>query len=521
MIDKDFQFRYGEDFARKQEVLRENGWIRIDTVSFFRTVFDRYGCPFLQERQNVPAEMVIRDGWPCGIAGYRDPFTGKRENVLITRNFEETAVLAGKEYCYTSPLAYFGNRRLASCAVGLFGFTFDIDGNDWKNLGTFLRYLDLTRGGGMLEPSLICLSGTGLHLYYLLDEPVRLNRRTAEDLQYLKRAITTKLWALCSSAESPQYQGIYQGFRVPGSLPKKEYGLGEAVECYAPADNYGNPEVPYHTLRQLNTKEFLEVSGLPEDREPLSEENILFLESQPFTPWEKKMPLAEAKKLYPEWYRTRKEKPEKKTGRRPKRKKAAKTGWKSNEALYRWWISRLLMPRSVRQGHRYHCIAALAVFGVKCGIPFSRVKADALSFFDYFESLTVDPANHFHKTDLEKALNYYHMENAVRMRSRIIAENTGIPIPSKHRHLGLTRTQAAAHARQVRDAKRRGVPWQRGNGRKELKNAVYSWRKSNPDSTKSDCRKELGLSYPTIRKWWDWTPASEYRLKRSRMAREE
>lgn len=42
-----------------------------------------------------------------------------------------------------------------------------------------------------------------------------------------------------------------------------------------------------------------------------------------------------------------------------------------------------------------------------------------------------------------------------------------------------------------------------GYGRKTKKDRIVAWRLENPASGKKECKAELGISYPTIRLYWD------------------
>ncbi|KAA8815731.1 hypothetical protein [Bifidobacterium vespertilionis] len=70
-------------------------------------------------------------------------------------------------------------------------------------------------------PTYIISSGTGLHLYYLLEEPIALHKSNAKALKEFKHALTEMLWTEdTSQLKDRQQQGIYQGFRIVGSASK-------------------------------------------------------------------------------------------------------------------------------------------------------------------------------------------------------------------------------------------------------------------------------------------------------------
>ncbi len=60
-------------------------------------------------------------------------------------------------------------------------------------------------------------------------------------------------------------------------------------------------------------------------------------------------------------------------------------------------------------------------------------------------------------------------------------------------------------ARAIRDVKQsqQGKTWNNKDGRPSKQSEIFLWRINNPKGKKIDCHRELGLSRPTIDKWWD------------------
>ena len=81
-------------------------------------------------------------------------------------------------------------------------------------------------------------SGTGLHLYYVLQEPIPMYPHNQRCLKELKYSLTRQIWnRYTSTIKEPQIQGILQGFRVVGSgsklgreYPVTAYRFGGPVE---------------------------------------------------------------------------------------------------------------------------------------------------------------------------------------------------------------------------------------------------------------------------------------------------
>lgn len=131
------------------------------------------------------------------------------------------------------------------------------------------------------------------------------------------------------------------------------------------------------------------------------------------------MSLEEAKEKYPEWYERRI------VCGQPR------GSWKVNRRLYDWWKRRIMSDVTV--GHRYFSIMALAVFAVKCGIDYEELEADAFSFRDQLETLTVDETNHFTAGDIADALEAYN-EDAVTFPRDALSRLTGVAMPKGKRN---------------------------------------------------------------------------------------
>ena len=73
-------------------------------------------------------------------------------------------------------------------------------------------------------PTYMVSSGNGLHLYYLLENPLPLHQNIAKELQRLTRELTRKVWngyiVSIEDSREIQQEGIYQGFRMPGTVTK-------------------------------------------------------------------------------------------------------------------------------------------------------------------------------------------------------------------------------------------------------------------------------------------------------------
>ena len=320
--------------------------------------------------------------------------------------------------------------------------------------------------GILPKASFVVNSGTGLHLYYILSEPVPMYPQNQHYLKELKYSLTRQIWnRFTSTIKQPQMQGIMQGFRVVGSwsklgkgYPVTAYRLGDRVELdglldYIPASN-GERQKLQGILRKTT------------------------------------MPLAEAKEKYPDWYERRIVKGERR-GR-----------WTVKRDLYDWWLRRI--RDEIRVGHRYHGVMTLAIYAKKCGIEEAELRQDAYSLLLPYDEMSIEEVNRFTREDVEAALSMFN-EDYVTFPRDDIARLSGMPMPVNKRnwrkqaeHLGRAR---AVQAFDDPDGR-----WRNREGRPKAQICVFEWRQQHPEGRKADCHRDTGLDPKTIRKWWDCPP---------------
>lgn len=409
--------------------------------------------------------------------------------LYLTGGHEMLEDVEGRRFVIASPITYVGRNRTAKNARYLYAMVFDLDGVGLPQLRDLLYQMSLVEASdgsiGRHSPpaNIIVNSGNGLHLYYLLRQPIALFPENRALLGRLKHALTDVLWNRATSTlKNRQYQGIFQGFRLPGTGTK----AGERVRAFWLEDS------AMTTVEALN-----EAAG-----RPLTKGEISQLTRREYRPGA--VTLKEAERRWPEWYQ-----------RHVVEKRHDRKHWYSGRGLYDWWLSRLRAPGSgVAEGHRYFCLMALAVYAMKCGVSKDELRADALSLVPLMERITASPDNHFTEDDAEDALKAYKSEY-FGMSSKAIARLTGLAITGQRRN-GRKQAVHLAIARQQRDLLSRlaGHPWNTGGGRPkgsfiEAANSpqakmVILWRKSHKHCTsKTQCAKDTGLSRPTVRKWWD------------------
>lgn len=375
-----------------------------------------------------------------------------------------------REFVITSPISYIRRNRTAKNSRFLYAFAIDLDGVGKQQIeDIFYQY----KNDVMPKPNIIVSSGNGLHLYYILEKPIALFDNIKILLKRFKYGLIDLVWnSYTSSVKKRQYQGIFQGFRIPETKTK----FGEVVRAFY----LENSEL--YTVEKLNHW----VTG----RRKLVDTEIDIINKALYVP--KKLTLKEAKEKYPDWYERRIVKGDK------SRKK-----WHIKRDLYDWWKRTITDNEKVVEGHRYFCIMSLAMYGLKCDIPYEEVKADAYSFLEEMESKTGNQDNHFTEEDIEDALKAYK-ESYMTFPRKDIEIVTGILIPPNKRNYQKQKDHLE-EIRMIRDLrmKRQGKKWTDNNGRKSKKDEVISYLLFNQNATKYKCIKETGLSKPTVYKYWE------------------
>ena len=440
--------------ALEESILRWGG-VEVTAMDVYSDIFN-LGYNEIQKENEAPGEFKAN---PLGYFKYNDSQKG-HYRIMFDDTFEKTLKeLQEADFAILNGLTYFGRKNVQDHASTMRAMIFDLDGTDAEHLGNF--FSGAFRGDAYPVPNYVVMSGHNIHLYYVFEYAIPLYPNIKLQLKELKFALTRKLWnPYTTTIEKPQYQGINQGFRVIGGKTKVE---GRRVRAFRMNDH------PFN----------LETLGKYVPEESRVDESQLF--KMTF------MTLEEAKEKYPDWYERRVV------------KKEPKGSWTCKRDLYDWWIRQIQTGAS--HGHRYFCIMCLAIYGVKCGIPFEEVKKDAYDLIPFLNSLKENEP--FTESDVNSALECYD-SNYVTFPLQDISKLTAITI--QHRKRNGRRLEA--HIKMVNATRkfRRDVLNEdeyRNNGRKPKKDIVQQWRLEHPDGRKADCHRDTGIDPKTIRKWWD------------------
>ena len=491
--------------AMSRRMLDEPGWEWRDPLAFYRDVFPE---GFLQERWAEGERRSEFDGKPNAIALKFGPKTrkqlvkGEKVDVPVIERFTVTddlegvsalvkASIAENAPVYMAPVSWYGRNNKAANARFLHAFAVDLDGVTPAKLGSVLKQM---RNGhdpanekwvSMPQASYIVMSGRGLHLYYLLDRPVPLIPAVVPFLQQLKRRLTDVVWTDYTSEdgnEGRQYQGIYQGFRMPGTTTRlngcgvdaKDANKYEALAfMYAPE---GASEPRRVTLDYL-----VDYCGIRGKEIPGELYRILETKGG-------RTPIAEAKAKWPEWYERRVVQGEE------------KEGYDTNRGAYESWLSRI-EDEAVVHG-RYFAVLALVAYAVKCNVPLEDLERDAYALVPALDKLSDDPGNRFTDYDVACALSAYGSNDLRFWKNEYMCRRAKIA-PHANKHNGRPQALHLEGARAIQEIndKANGTCWRDGNGRKPKRDEIRAYAAEHPDASHAAIAKALGVSRTTVIKW--------------------
>ncbi len=452
--------------------MRANYGDRIDGQSFYEYVFPD---------NEISGELNSDYSKPNAVYLYQpDPESKKpKRRIMLKDTWENDYIeyVCDNTMTLCSGLAYRGRTNQLEHAQQMNALIFDIDGVGLAQLRTILARTEIAAEQirSIPIPTFLVLSGTGVHLYYVFDEPISLFPYIKLQLQSLKHDLTTRIWDFraTSTYKNIQYQGINQAFRMVGSINNK----------------YGTEVVAYQT-GELVTLDYLNAYVEPKSRVDIQKR---------FRP--AKMTKAEAAEKFPEWYENKvvkkKEKP-------PKWDISGKVHGDDPYALYHWWLRQV---DKVKGGHRYFFMMNAAIYACKCNVPKRKLQDDLGRIYEILRKIPHVDENgrqdELSEQDIHIAMKAYSKEYyCFKLKDHI--DTSGIDIPRNKRN----RRKQAAHIKImnfVRDEVMEKRDWRNKDGRPTAQQKVIEWRREHPEGRKIDCERETGMSRHTILKWWETT----------------
>lgn len=383
-----------------------------------------------------------------------------RRRIMLNDTWEDDYMefVERNQTAFCSGLSYRRRANKLENAQHMNALVFDLDGVTGRNLEILFSRFDLDpthiTGRTLPRPTYIVASGSGIHLYYVFDEPVELFPYIKSQMKSLKYDMTFRMWDYKSTTQNKdiQKQGINQGFRMVGSMNDK---YNTVVRAFEVGDKV--------TLDYMN--------------QYVKEQSRVDVRKR-FRPT--KMTKDQAKESFPEWYQKVIVDGDK-----------SRNKWTCNEALYEWWKKQI---DQIRGGHRYKFLMCMAIYAWKCDIPKSRLEKD---LYDIFEEVAdIEHDNDLTEFDVKCALEAYddHLHN---FTIDDVVHETNVQIQRNKRN-GRTQAQHVRRMTLLRDDDYPDGSW-RGNQSKEQ--LVKDYLAEHPSDNPTQVAKALGISRPTVYKY--------------------
>lgn len=502
-----------KEYADKERWLTST-YPEVAPMDFYRDLFSRepiqkngaeysgLGSPILQF---VDKYKPVTEDNKGRLRGQTIIFDGLNELYEVISETTEEAKALGLvggstvpgRYAYLAPVSYFGRRRLRKYAHTLYALTLDIDYVPLLNLRTLMAIFEQHKDFTM--PTYVVNSGKGIHLYYVLEEPIALYPNRIDLLSKLKQDMATVIWKTWQTSvvlDHVDKQSCLQAYRVVGTetkfgMPTTAYITGKAV---SKEDLNLALEICYPTKNKGFKWEDLKHKGktgltLEEAREKYPDWYAETVEGLTYE---------EAKRKYPDVYKEKE-----------KKKKFSKKRFKW---LYENYKKRFLGKSKV--GNRYHGLCILFADAAQVGIPKKEVLDYAKGLLGFYNNLPNAGDNPFTEKDIESASQFYDTNFKNWMTLDVINAWSGVGYERAKRnnnpqaiHCEIMRStyEIKRKAGLSKDTRFGGVNGnKRGKGgRKSAEEKVRSYLKDHPNATKAEVIRGTGLTKPTVYKWYN------------------
>lgn len=391
--------------------------------------------------------------------------------------------------------SYFGNRRLVKNIDKIFGLIIEIDGvtkeEQVKNLFAIIE------SGNVPVPNFIINSGHGFHLYYVFEEPIAVHANLFNVYPVINNILNELkklLWVPAVSNVKPETLNINQGYTVIGTRNRKNRDL--IVEAYEVNQSRCSLEYIRSFIDKAEDDPAFDIT-FPRRSKYTKEEAILLFPNWAVNKFPEAFSEEEREKLL-------RENEEKRTHRSSV--EHGKDYYPANVKVYNWFLKLISDLDNVHHGNRYRCMYALAVYGVKCGISPEVVKEDLLLLLPKYNEIK---SNHYDAKymldikDVENALSAYKQKKAFRYTFDWIMEFTGINYKptTKRREKPLGQSEHLELARLSLEEKYPDGSW-RGNSNVHAKQKIADFIESNPEATIEKCIHDTGLSQSCVYRYW-------------------
>ena len=335
---------------------------------------------------------------------------------------------------------YFHNWISKKSAKDIYTFIIDYD-NAYS--GTLLKALQddwkSANGEVFAKPTYIVNSGTGLHLYFVLKNPLPCYRRSLQSIDKIYRELAIQQSRRVYAQRQVQWFG--QDFRIAGG--KNKYNWENTIF------KIGDKWDVFDLAEVLNVK----------DIEIMAKREI---------------------------------KP--KTVKKKHVKRNYNNGWKTNPAFYNYALEQC--HEKTREGNRYTSMCALSVIAWKCGVPEEKLENDLLNLLpDYNKGAT----RIIKEKEVYSAMKMYN-EKAMETPRGSLENWQGWEYKPPKRN-GRKQSDHLLRARTVQKLDYPDGEWRNKEGRPKKEELIREYILKNPNKSVMQIASDLGVSRPTVYKY--------------------
>ena len=220
-----------EEIVKKLELMDKNSFKKLTTEEYLRRLFTVDLNLKIQEDKNDK----LRIGNPI-LRTLNEKTDAYYFKIVNKANLEKVNDYVKGRRVLGNGAAICGKKPNADLTTAYYSITIDLD---WVSKRKLQNLLDYIKENNLLV-NFITVSGTGLHITFLIEE---VNKKQAELLHEIKKSITNFLWETQDNNGEPlfvepyifgtnkentlQFQGINQGFAMPGSNFKSAFEMPE------------------------------------------------------------------------------------------------------------------------------------------------------------------------------------------------------------------------------------------------------------------------------------------------------
>ena len=416
----------------------------------------------------------------------------KRQAVHI----EELMNYCDRKDVAVNPCGYYNNYPRKKLMRQVYAFVMDIDKVRPRTLNFLLSMIDR---GEILRPTAITNSGSGIHFFYILDQALEVGQRE----KYLKNLeLAEQVYFMLHSKVKSQYKGVQrhhlgQDYRVVGSLSK----FGDPTTAWETGSFWTIGELAEALdvdISEIYNRKKISSSKMRAYAKSISQ--TLGLELPDFDRPEVVYDFIKEHKdeAYLERVRIREER-EKTKGRVTGKKTV---GW-YNKTYFK-------VLNETEPGNRFNALRALAIIAYKCGVSEERFVEDLEKLSELWQEWHWKDNDRFHPENVEAIIRMFRNGERYKKTSRKrLEELLGWEWKGSNvRRNGLPQDEHLELARLRKTQKKRTGSLKNPDHRPagvetKEKTAIRSYLQENPDASKSEIKKATGISYPTIRKYYD------------------